>query len=163
VGYTLPHQLRQEPSRYEIGSSSNQNYRGNQNVWRAEDQEEFNGQGFDGDFRNFDQGYYDGNQGFGNGYAGGNQGNYRYRHPYRNNNNYQPRYQYNQRNMSGSNGSRADREGRSDAAEVQQASELPKAVVEVVSNLATAVVPSPAGNAGLVSAASSGLRVAKKR
>jgi hypothetical protein len=34
--------------------------------------------------------------------------------------------------------------------------------MEVVSNLATTVVPSPADNTGLVSAASSGLRAAKK-
>ncbi|KAM0863773.1 hypothetical protein ACQ4PT_044404 [Festuca glaucescens] len=64
-------------SRHEAGSGSHQNFN---NRWVA-DQQNFNEQGFGGDFGQFDEGYFDGGNGFGQG-ARYNNGN-GYRQPFR--------------------------------------------------------------------------------
>jgi hypothetical protein len=76
-------------SRFEFGSSSSQENRGFNNVWRASDQQrgndpqQYNERGFGGVFGEFDEGYFDGNQGQGNNFTAINRNNYRYRRPYR--------------------------------------------------------------------------------
>jgi hypothetical protein len=65
-----------------------------------------------------------------------NRANYRYRRPYRQN--YQPRYRYNQRTESGTNGSRSD---RADDAALGVSKDLPQAALNVVSNLAAVTLP----------------------
>ncbi|KAM0870794.1 hypothetical protein ACQ4PT_039784 [Festuca glaucescens] len=59
----------QPPTRFEFGDSSNQGGRGHAGGQRNERfDSRFQNQGFNPDFGNFDEGYFEGNSGFGNGY-----------------------------------------------------------------------------------------------